>query len=186
MIRPRLRLTRTVLPMLVTAGALVTIVQGCRSYQMGSLMHPQVRSMAVGTFSNHTRDSRTSVLLRDALAEQIMQESGLLLRAEKQAEAILQGEVLRYEIRETAAAKVRDESDEDRDEYQPAVFQLTLEVAFHVILPGKDKELIRSQRETGSATFSRLPDLAVARREALRIATNNAAAKIVRSVTEAW
>jgi outer membrane lipopolysaccharide assembly protein LptE/RlpB len=167
--------------------ALVGLLSGCQ-YQWGSLMHPQIQSMAVGRIQNATREPQLEGILRAKLAERIMTDGSLRLTPVDEADAILEANVRSVEFSALAATKQRDEAarQEDKDEYQTSLYRATVTIEVTVIVPGKTTPLVETRTVTGVGDFNPLPDLQVARKAAYDLALRDAAAKAIAEVTEAW
>jgi len=161
---------------------------GCRSYRCGSIMHPQINTLAIGAFQNATEEPRIAPLLRGKLAEQFMTDGSLKVTTLDKADAVIRGRILHYGLRQVAAAKTRDSASRDRDSdaYQTTIFRAEVRVEFEVVIPGRERSVVSAKQVLGTADFSRLPDLNVARREGLGQAANDAARRMVVAVAEAW
>lgn len=165
----------------------VGLLSGCH-YQQGSLMHPQIKTMAVGRVDNATREPQLEGLFRAKLAERIMTDGSLSLAPAEQADAILNATVRNITYEALAATKQRDESarQDDKDEYQTSLYRAIVTVEVTVMVPGKSTPLVTTRTIKGVGDFNKLPDLQVARRGAYDLALRDAAAKAVAEVTEAW
>ncbi|MBN2449746.1 MAG: hypothetical protein JXR77_05115 [Lentisphaeria bacterium] len=174
-------------PAVVLLAALALGGGGC-AYRWGSVMHPQIRSLAVGSFDNETRDAAATALLRDSLSEAISTQAGLMLAQPAAADAIVEGRILNLRQEPLARAKVRDErtARDDSDEYQTVLYRLQASVEFRVRIPGREQPFIETRRVTGQADLGNWPDQNVFQADALDRALDDAARQIVAIVTEAW
>jgi len=172
----------------VLAVVLLTGNVGCRSYQMGDLMHPQIESIAVGSFLNDTDEARLGSLIQSKLAEHLMVDGSVKVVTVAGADAILKGRVVSYTINQLSSSSIRDKAnrDKDSDAYQPAIWRAKVTVEFELIRPSSGEPLLTKRRTTGYADLSRFPDLNVSRQEGLHLAVNDAAIRVTSSVTEAW
>ncbi|MBT3376794.1 MAG: hypothetical protein HN742_09920 [Lentisphaerae bacterium] len=170
------------------AVALLVGSVGCRCYQMGSLMHPQINSIAVGRFANDTDEPRLGPLIQAKAAEHLMVDGSVKLVVGNSADAILQGKIVSYQINQLASSKIRAKANRDRDSdaYQPAIWRARVTVEFQLTRPGSEDPVLTARRTTGYADLSRFPDLNVSRQEGLQMAANDAAIRMTASVTEAW
>ncbi len=166
---------------------ILVVANGCLSYQSGSLMHPQLNSIAISEFENRTVEPRLNYMVQRSLAEDFMTDGSLTLFSSAKADAIIQGRILDVDTHQIAATKARDEEEReaDRDAYQPAVFRMEITVAYRVTLSKREEPLLQGE-VAGNSDFSQLPDLHIAREEALQRAVNDATSKITAAVTEAW
>jgi len=165
--------------------AVALLLSGCQSYRSGSLMHPQVRSVALGVFENRTDQPDAGTVVRGAVARQFTADGSVRLADRRRADTLLVGRVLAFRTERVAVAKRRSERDRDRDEYQSTLFRAQLTVEFELHL-SSGRTVLDTRQVVGETEFSPLPDLSVARREALRHAANAVAVKLVAGVTEAW
>lgn len=164
----------------------VSFLAGCSAYHWGSVMHPQVKTLAVGQFSNDTQESALTACLRQHIAEQVMTDGSLKVVSASEADMVVQGRIVQCLSKGISSSKRRLVSDGDRDSYQITIFRAQVQIEFEAVIPGRTDPLIPKQQVTGYADYSRLPDLRVAQQEALRQATVDAAARVVNAITEAW
>jgi hypothetical protein len=172
---------------LTFAVLLAGLLSGCQ-YRWGSLMHPQIKTMAVGRVENSTREPQLAGLLKNKLADKIMTDGSLQLAPLDTADAILNAKIRAIDFQSVAATKQRDEAarQEDKDEYQTTLYRATVTVDVTVLVPGKETPLVATRTVKGVGDFNKLPDLQVARRAAYDLALRDAAVKAIAEVTEAW
>ncbi len=162
---------------------------GCASYHQGSVIHPQVDSVAVGMFKNVTDEPALAVLLRKNLAEQFMFDGSLELRDADSAEIIVTGVIRRYDINRSSAAKIRDDDSfpDNRTTYRSTIYEARVEVEYQVLIPNQgNRVLMPRRRVVGRAQFPTMPDLNITRQSGLQQALRDAAVNIVAGITEAW
>jgi hypothetical protein len=149
--------------------------------------HPQIRSLAVGTFANDTRESSAAASLRGRIAEALSKEPGIKLAQPEVADAVIEGRVVTVSQRPLVRGK-RDEADVNHkaDAYQTALYRLVVTVEYEVRIPGYAKPFIEKRQITGQADMGNWPDQQVMRANALGLALADAATQIVTAVTEAW
>ena len=176
-----------ILMVLILAGGFVGL-SGCRHYQWGTLMHPQVGSLAVGTFANKTMDASCAALLRGRLAEAVSREPGVVLLPPDQADAIIEGTIVSVRQRRLARAEVRHERERenDSDAYQSVLYRLEITLEYRVRIADSEKMLIEKRKVVGTTDLGRWPDQQVMRSDALGRALGDAAERMVASITEAW
>ena len=168
--------------------AVLLCVSGCRSYRVGSLMHPEVKSVAVGRIENDTDTPQIGPRLRQQLAEELMRDGSLTVTAQDGADAVLHGRIGSVRYSRVAAARKRadDARDTDRDAYQTTIFRVEVTGEFETVLPGREAPLTTSRTVTGRAEFPELPDVRQSRQAALERALNDMAEQAVVDLTEAW
>ena len=174
----------------LVAGAGLILATGCASYHCGSLMHPQFKTVAVGEFYNKTEEAGLTVCLRQGLAEAFMTDGSLKLVSTASADAVVQGRILQYQTRAIGFKYIgKDDPTSDyRNTYQGSLYQIEVIVEFEVIIPDPKRPVLVLDKRTvrGIAEFGKLPDRTIARDEALRRATRDAAQQVAAAVTEGW
>ena len=180
----------TLFRQLLPAALLMMAAAGCTSYHCGSLMHPQFKTVAVGDFYNKTQEAGLTVCLRQGLAESFMTDGSLKLVAPETADAVLQGRILKYQMRSIGYRYINEDDDasEYRNSYQSNLYQVEVTVEFELVIPDPKQPVLVLEKRTvrGIAEDGKLADQTVARDEALRRATKDAARQVVAAVTEAW
>lgn len=158
---------------------------GCLGYRHGALAHPQLKSVAVVAVDNRTDQPRSATWLRHHLGEQFHLDGALRVVGEEEADSVLRAAVIGYDV--ASMAEVRAVSrDEEQRLYRPTSYRITVDVEFE-LLRGDGKGAILTRRAVqGSSEFTELTDLDVVRKDGLRQALRDAAAKVVAGITEAW
>lgn len=158
---------------------LVLLLGGC-GYQVGSLMHPQVKTVAIAPVVNETVAYNVAAEIRGLLCECFMTDGSLKLVDEKEADCIVYARVLSIAFSEVNWSTVND------DQFVPNEWQVKMTVEFSVIIPGSARPLISTRTVTGSADFQTGPDMYIGRRNGIRQAGYDAAKQLVSAVTEGW
>ena len=70
MIRIDSRLFRKTLAVLLLASCCIIFAASCGYYHMGSMMHPQIQTIAISTIRNDTREPLLTELARQQIAAQ--------------------------------------------------------------------------------------------------------------------
>ena len=176
------------IPCLGMALLLMTLVgqfcASCAHYHFGSTLPANRRAIEVLPPTNLTSEARLEGMLRNSLAESVMNTPGITLATPKCGEAMLETRIEDLNQSRLARAKLRDRHDRDHDNaaYQTVVFRLTIKVTYRLVT--SEDEVLREGELEATADFPTLPDQEIAREEALREAIRSAAAKIVAEVTE--
>ena len=184
------------LPALLLLPLLFT---GC-GYRIGarSLMHPQVKSIAVAEIKNDTLEMLAASIMRQQLCERFQFDGGLTLKNIGSSDCILYGKITSITNR-----TIREDSMNNDVTYRPAEFQITVTLEYSVLIPGRgaplgpkgrnvvlDKKfgapLIPKRTVSGSANYQILADPAISRTNALKQACYNTAKLAVEYTTEAW
>ena len=162
------------------AAALALLVPGC-GYRVGSIMHPQIKSIAIPPVTNETLAYNVGPQMRALLCEAFQQDGSLQLKRESNADCILYARVTYISFSQVAWSN--NNVDED---YLPTEWRVNLSVEYSVVIPGELKPLINKRSTTGSARFMTGADMEAGRMSGIRQASYDAARKIVAQVTEGW
>ena len=157
----------------------VLFFSGC-GYQFGSLMHPQITSVAVAPVTNETLFYNSAAVLRQKLTEVFTTDGSLKLKTIGTADCIVYARITKITFKETSG-HIRDD-----DDFLPNEWTVTADVEYSVILPGRAKPLLGPCTVSGHAEFVSDADLENARTNGMRQAMFDAAKSIVANLTEAW
>ena len=167
----------TIVPILLLLAILPT---GC-GYNIGSINHPQFKSIAVAPVSNETLAVNASSVLRNKLAEKYTVFSNLKLKSQKTADAVLYCKILKITTRE-----IVDSSTDNENNFRPAEWELVMEVEYTILIPGRKRALINKRKVVGRSNFQYLGDYTTSKRYGIVQASQRLATKIVNQSTEAW
>ncbi len=166
--------------LLIVLVALTTLC-GC-GYHVGSIMHPQIKTIAIAPVVNETLSYNVSAEMRQMLSEQFMVDGSLKLVDLKKADCIIYVRVKSITFSEVTSSSYNSEySLFIADEWSA-----TVNAEYSVIIPGRKEPLISTRSITGSADFSAPGDMDPHRRRGTLQACRDAAMRVVESVTEAW
>ncbi len=160
--------------------AVCVAAAGC-GYQMGSVMHPQVKTIAIAPVKNETIEQMATQFMRQALAEQFDIDHSLKLKTVEEADCVLYGRIM-----EVKTTSIGFDSTNNEQTYMPAEFALKILFEFTVIVPGRTKPLISTRQVVGEATYQVAADNDISRRRGVQQACRNAAEKVVVYTVEAW
>jgi hypothetical protein len=153
---------------------------GCLGYHVGPVKPyylRDVRTIAVPTFENHTLVPRIEVLVTDTVIKQLQQDGTFQIASGDQADATLKGEIDR--INRLPARSVRG------NVLATTEFNLALVVKYS--LTGRDgKQLVPSTQAVGQTSFFVSSDVTSDERQALPLATEDLATRLVSQVSEGW
>lgn len=155
---------------------------GC-GYRIGarSLMHPQIKSIAIAEVKNDTLEMLAASIMRQQLSERFQFDGALKLKNLGESDCVMYAKITKV-----SGQTVRKDSRDNYMTYRPAVFRLTVTLRFHVVVPGSGELLVPERTVTGYADYQVLADPAVSRLNALKQACYNAARRAVEYTTEAW
>jgi methyl coenzyme M reductase beta subunit len=166
----------SVLTVIITA-----LSQTSCGYHVGSLMHPQIKTVAVAPVTNETEEPYVSADLRNAICEQIQFDGSLKLKDMKTADCIIFGRVV--EVKTVATAHASFDAEQT---FRAAEWEVQVTFEYEVIIPGKKRPLIPKRRVTGNAKYQIFTDPQTTRRRGVQQACRNAARQVVTYTVEAW
>jgi hypothetical protein len=163
-----------------TAALACFSLTGCLGYHIGPVKPYYLRdvhTIAVPTFKNHTFLPHIEVLVTDTVIKQLQQDGTFQIAKGEDADATLTAEIIR--INRLPARSVRG------NVLATVEFNLTMSVKYRVI--GRDgTELVTSAEATGSTSFFVSSDPTTDERQALPLATENLATRLVAQLSEGW
>ena len=167
-------------PVAILTILVLALLPGC-GYRIGSLMHPQIDSIAIAPVTNETVAYNLGPQVRGLLCEVFQQDGSLELKRESTADCILYARVVDVKFSKSSWSSVNDEN-----KYVPIQWSVNIEIEYSVVIPGELKPLVAKRKTAGSATFMTGADMETGRLSGVRQAALRAAKKIVSEVTEAW
>jgi len=171
---------KKILAVCLSAMLLPLILCGC-GYHMGSMMHPQIKTIAISDIRNDTREPLLTAVVRNQLAEAFQFDNSLSLKQKDEADCILYCRIISAETR-----TIRESSTDNDRTYRPSEFRITLNAEFMVKIPGKSEPLIKLRPVSGSANYQYNADPNVGKYYGMRQAAYNLSRLIVEYTTEAW
>lgn len=168
---------------LFTAITLMTLLLSGCGYRVGTLMHPQIKSIAIAPVSNETMLFNAAAQLRGVLAECFQSDGSLKLTSESSADCILYATVKEANFSQITWESNADDSD---DEFLPDQWKVEITASIAVMIPGRAEPLIRETTVKGSTNFVAGADIESSRTYAVNQACYLAAKKAVVAVTERW
>ena len=174
----RVRLTGALKASLATILCLA--VSGCLGYHVGPVKPYYLRdvhSIALPTFKNRTLVPRIEVLVTDTLIKQFQQDGTFQITSDDKADATLTGEISR--INRTPARSVRGNV--------LATTEFNLALTLKYTLTARDgKSLAGPGEVTGTTSFFVTSDVTTDERQALPLATEDLATRLVTQLSEGW
>ncbi len=171
-------MTRTVRAAALAAGmAGMTALPGCVGYRLGSTLPPDIKTIHVRLFENQCHEPLLEVEATNATLAEFQKDGTLRLRPADQADVILESVLtaltltpLRYDRVDTA---------------KPREYRMTLHVQF-TLKRARTQQVINEGAVIGEATFLYAGNLAGAKRDAVRPASQDLAKRIVEKIVETW
>jgi hypothetical protein len=163
-----------------TAALACLSLTGCLGYHVGPVKPYYLRdvhTIAVPTFKNHTLLPHIEVLVTDTVIKQLQQDGTFQIARGDDADATLKAEIVR--INRQPARSVRGNV--------LATTEFNLGMAVRYILTGRDGKSLGAQGEAvGTTSFFVSSDVTTDERQALPLATEDLATRLVAQLSEGW
>jgi len=172
---------RVILAVCFLAFCCVVFTSSCGYYHMGSMMHPQIKTIAISTIRNDTKEPLLTELARTQIAARFQSDNSLKLVSKEEADCILYVRLVNV-----TSSMLRYNPGYEEDEYRPAEFRVNLSAEMEVLIPGRSEPLIRKRTVSGFANYQYNVDPQVGRYYGLRQACYDLGGEIVEYTTEAW
>lgn len=169
---------------LAAVAAAMLFCGGC-GYRIGSLVHPQLKTVAVAPVQNETLEYNLTAQVRNLLCERFMTDGSLKLVDEKEADCIVYARIVDAKYAEVSWAE-STRAEDGEDILLPNEWSVTLVIEYTVIIPGRVQPLVSARRVSGTANFQTGPDQLTGRMNGVRQAAYAAARQVVASFTEGW
>ncbi len=179
--RTDFRSIRTVLTVCLLGFFAVFFGASCGYYHVGSMMHPQIKTIAISTIRNDTREPLLTELARNQIAARFQSDNSLKLVSKEEADCILYVRLV-----SVTNSMLRYNPGYEEDEYRPAEFHVSLSAEMEVLIPGRSEPLIKKRTVSGGANYQYNVDPQVGRYYGLRQACYDLGGQIVEYTTEAW
>ena len=175
-----------IIPRVLLAALAGAMFAGCAGYHMGAIKPTpmaRVQTIAVPSFQNLTLEPRVEVLLANAIIKQIQQDGTYRIADEKSADAVLEGTL--EEMERKPERSVRGNVLLTRE------YSLILRVRYRVLERGTGKDLA-GRTVTGRTTFfvsgsnALAADVLQDERQALPLAAEDLAVRLVSQISEGW
>ena len=152
---------------------------GCLGYHVGPVKPYYLRdvhTIAVPTFKNRSLVPRIEVLVTDTVIKQLQQDGTFQIVSGDKADATLGGEI--FSIIRTPARSVRGNVLVTNE------FNLALTVKYS--LTGRYGEQLAASQAVGTTSFFVSSDVTSDERQALPLATEDLATRLVSQISEGW
>jgi hypothetical protein len=155
-------------------------LSGCFGYHIGPVKPyylQDVHTIAVPTFKNETLIPRIEVLVTGTVVKQFQQDGTFQIGNQENADAVLKGEITR--ISRSPARSVRG------NVLATTEFNLSMHVKYKLV--GRDGKVLGPDREaSGTTSFFVGTDVVTDERQALPLATEELATRLVSQLSEGW
>ncbi len=163
------------------AAAVLLFAAGC-GYRIGTMGHPQLKTIAIAAVKNDTTEYNLGRVLQNTLAEQFMLDGTMKVVSEAKADCILYARIKDSTISEVTVVN----SWEKDTDFRPEEWKITIHAEYSVVIPGKKEPLIPLREVSGSANYQAPGDINSARLRGAAQACRETAVGIVEFTTEAW
>ena len=163
------------------AALLLLSLGGCAGYHIGPVQPYYLRAVhtiAVPTFENKTVIPRISELVTDSVIKQFQQDGTYRIVGDDKADAILKGEIRR--IVRGPARSVRG------NVLATAEFNLVMRVRCVLVDRVSGKVIASPPEVSGTTSFFVGPDITTDERQALPLAAEELATRLVSQLSEGW
>ena len=181
MIRIDSRLFRKTFAVCALAFCCILFGSSCGYYHMGSMMHPQIQTIAISAIRNDTREPLLTELARQQIAARFQSDNSLKLVSKDEADCILYVRLV-----SVSNSMRRYKPSYEDDDYRPAEFHISVKAEMEVLVPGRSEPLIRKRTVSGDSNYEYNVDPQVGRYYGLRQACFDLGGQIVEYTTEAW
>lgn len=165
---------------ILSAAVVCFCFSGCLGYHIGPVKPAylkDIQTISVPTFKNETLIPRVEVLVTGTVIKQFQQDGTYRIGNDENADAILKAEITR--ISRTPARSVRG------NVLATTEFNLSMRVKYRLI--GRDGRVLSPPAEAvGTTSFFVGTDVVTDERQALPIATEELAVRLVSQLSEGW
>jgi hypothetical protein len=163
------------------AVAIAVVLGGCLGYQVGPVKPYYLRdvhTLAVPTFENKTLLPHIEVLVTDTVIKQLQQDGTFqIARRDGDADATLKAQITRVD--RLPARSVRG------NVLKTTEFNLSMRLKYTLV--ARDGSTLAPPVETvGTTSFFASPDVTTDERQALPLATEDLATRLVTQLSEGW
>lgn len=161
--------------------ALAVLASGC-GYHVGSLAHPQLKTVAIAPVSNDTTLLYASSIMRNELCERFMIDGSYKLVDMDEADLIVFVKINGYGIDASGSSSY----DAGRGVYMPSTWAITLNATVSVSIPGRAAPLVNSANISRTGRYQNNIDILISQQAGVKQACYLIAGDIVSMTTEAW
>ncbi|HPA16464.1 MAG TPA: LptE family protein [Verrucomicrobiae bacterium] len=165
---------------IIVACVAAVAVGGC-AYRLGSIAGEElrgVRTIYVPVVKNETYEPSISVMVTDAIIQNLHRDGTLRVVREPNADATLDVKLIEFERRPQRSSR--------RDTRQVAEYRVELKGEATLKKRGDAEAIFKGEEFTGETEFFIGQDLQEAERQAMGLLAEDLARKIVSKITEGW
>lgn len=158
----------------------LALLNGCAGYHIGPVAPKHmdgVRTVAVPTFRNESLEPRLEVLVTNIVIKQIQQDGTYQVTDSERADVVVEGKI--EKVRRRSSRSVRGDIQATRE------FVVMLDLSYKVKRRSTG-EVLNIGRVVGDTSFFVGSDVQQEERQALPLAAEDAAVRMVSELTEGW
>jgi len=159
---------------------LALVLGGCAGYHVGPVQPKYmggIKTLAVPSFKNETLIPRIEVLAADAVIRQIQQDGTYQVVSRDRSDAVLEGTIL--SVTRGSLRSLRE------NVLTTTEFSVTVQIKYNLVRRESGEE-IESRTVSGTTTFYTGEDPNEGERQAIPIAIQDAAKRMVSQISEGW
>lgn len=165
---------------LALASALLALCGSC-GYHLGSMAHPQLKTIAIAPVKNDTLEPLVSAIMRQQLCEQFQVDGSLQVKSIEEADCVLY-----CKVTEVKNVGVSWRSTDRQVTYRPYQFTIQVTAEISVVMPGRGDPVIPTRTISETAVYDLTSDPQQGRSNGVKQACYNSARKAVQYTVEAW
>jgi hypothetical protein len=158
-------------------ACLAALACGC-GYHIGSLAGPNYRTVAVPVFRNKTVVPQIQALVTDSIIKQFQADGSLRIVGEAEADLLIEGVI--FDVRREPLRFAQTNLSVTRE------YRLTLFVSFTLRDRRTGKAILENKQASGQTDYFVVSDMQASEAQALPLAAENLAHKVVEQVAEKW
>ena len=163
------------------ALGLTGVLAGGCGYHMGSMAHPQIKTIAIAPVTNESLAYNAAADLRGMLCDQFMFDGSFKIKEQETADCIVYARII-----SVVTAETMSDSYNNDQTYQAAEWSATVKVEFTVVIPGRKDPLVSKRVVDGIAHYQVEADVETNRRRGILMACRDAAQQLVQYTAEAF
>ena len=157
------------------------LAAGC-GYHVGSMAHPQLKTVAIAPVANDTTLLYAASLMRSELCERFMIDGSYKLVDMDEADLIVFVKINSYGINASGSSSY----DAGRGVYMPSTWAITLNATVSVSIPGRAALLVNNANISRTGRYQNNIDILISQQAGVKQACYLIAGDIVSMTAEAW
>ncbi len=168
----------TVHGIILVAAGIMLAGGGCVGYRVGTMLPPDIKTIAVPTFINKTTEPQLEVATTQAAVQQFQRDGSLEITQKEYADALLEVTLTHFELIPMAYDKDRGTTAQE--------YRILIHASVLCTRTDTGEVLAEDPQVEGRAIFLKTGDLSSSKRTELPEAAKHLAHNIVKRVVDAW